>query len=482
MKAWDMCCMFISVIGYTSGQSAEVVGHFNIPEQQRFCGNSRVLYVIPICHQTTPGIIMRRNQLRRNEFEFSHLECVIRLSNIPIVETGCSYAGQVYTRLKNSNSLVQWTLGTAEVSFNTALEVALPPTVAVFGGPINTIDKLLCKSLDVVEKSVPNIHLPPQVMYYETKQYFSSKFVRPVLKRADSVKQMGNSVLASKYTAFAADKLEDALNVADKYVDKYLPDADLETEEIQPSNDIEESAGKAIQTMHHADRFSRKLQRRLTKRTLAEAKALKDRSQESIHVLLYVAELIATDPKLAMEKARQLWITLSENEADHQARPTTLEQLIVMLTRESARRIVHFVNFTQYAVIQLPNTISKGIHVTTSQCLQLVESIIKTIHLDEMTISASNGAKVHARSLSAVLQEVNTFATVLLERLASILAGQIEQQKPIRVLPPQQQHQQHRVNHNTIHHHTPKSTALARNQNKITHRHTNTSFKNGSQL
>lgn len=67
-------------------------------------------------------------------------------------------------------------------------------------------------------------------MYYETKQYFSSKFVRPVLKRADSVKQMGNSVLASKYTAFAADKLEDALNAADKYVDKYLPDADPETE------------------------------------------------------------------------------------------------------------------------------------------------------------------------------------------------------------------------------------------------------------
>lgn len=37
------------------------------------------------------------------------------------------------------------------------------------------------------------------------------------------MKQIGTSVLASKYTVFAADTLDGALNVADKYVDKYLP-------------------------------------------------------------------------------------------------------------------------------------------------------------------------------------------------------------------------------------------------------------------
>lgn len=50
-----------------------------------------------------------------------------------------------------------------------------------------------------------------------------TKIVKPVLKRADSVKQMGNTVLGNKYTLFAADKLDGALNVADMYVDKYLP-------------------------------------------------------------------------------------------------------------------------------------------------------------------------------------------------------------------------------------------------------------------
>lgn len=49
----------------------------------------------------------------------------------------------------------------------------------------------------------------------------SNKIVRPVLKRANSVKQIGN--VASTY---ATDRIDGALNVADHYVDKYLPSED----------------------------------------------------------------------------------------------------------------------------------------------------------------------------------------------------------------------------------------------------------------
>lgn len=47
--------------------------------------------------------------------------------------------------------------------------------------------------------------------------------VRPVLKRAGSVKQIGAAVLDSRVSSYAADRIDGALNVADKYVDKYLP-------------------------------------------------------------------------------------------------------------------------------------------------------------------------------------------------------------------------------------------------------------------
>lgn len=48
---------------------------------------------------------------------------------------------------------------------------------------------------------------------------------------------------------------------------------------------------KAAQAVQHGARLKRKLQRRLTRQALAEAKAIK----EQIHVLAYVAELVSKD-------------------------------------------------------------------------------------------------------------------------------------------------------------------------------------------
>lgn len=44
-----------------------------------------------------------------------------------------------------------------------------------------------------------------------------------MLKRAGSVKQIGNAMLDSRVSTYAADRIDGAIDVADKYVDKYLP-------------------------------------------------------------------------------------------------------------------------------------------------------------------------------------------------------------------------------------------------------------------
>lgn len=59
-------------------------------------------------------------------------------------------------------------------------------------------------------------------MYWNTKEYMSDHLVRPVLKRADSVKQIGNAVLESQLTTYAADRIDGAFTAGDKFVDKYL--------------------------------------------------------------------------------------------------------------------------------------------------------------------------------------------------------------------------------------------------------------------
>lgn len=50
----------------------------------------------------------------------------------------------------------------------------------------------------------------------------------------------------------------------------------------------ETGRARAAQAVQHGDRLRRKLQRRLTRQALAEAKAIK----EQINVLVYVAELV----------------------------------------------------------------------------------------------------------------------------------------------------------------------------------------------
>lgn len=69
-------------------------------------------------------------------------------------------------------------------------------------------------------------------MYWNTKEYMSDRLVRPVLKRAESFKELGHVVLDSKVSNFAADRLDNLCDAADKYVERYLPEDDNSRDEV----------------------------------------------------------------------------------------------------------------------------------------------------------------------------------------------------------------------------------------------------------
>lgn len=72
-----------------------------------------------------------------------------------------------------------------------------------------------------------------------------------------------------------------------------------------------------------------------------------------------------------------MWTNLSKDEPENQARPKNLEELIVLLTRESARRVVHLINYTSEKVAKVPAKVSNTVVAVTNSCLQLVDSVIK---------------------------------------------------------------------------------------------------------
>ncbi|CAB0035416.1 unnamed protein product [Trichogramma brassicae] len=342
--------------------------------------------------------------IKRHQSELQ-LESVAKLSSIPIVESGIYIANSVYEKIKRSNFLMGWGLDTAEHSLALATGPAISAMHLIALQPIMTIDQLLCRGIDMVEQRVPAVTLSPQIMYWNTREYVNNKFVKPLLIRADSVKMIGSQAASA-----AVDRLNGAIDVADQYVDHYLPpDPADKIAEIDVTDSVAKSSeetSKAVRTIEHGARFSRKLQRRLTRRTLAEARALKEQGTECIHVLLYVVELVrplyectrveittvgwtpvwlfvrqvATDPKLAMQKAKELWASLSLPEPENQARPKNLEQLLVLFTRETARRLVHLVNGSSSLAARAPGRLAHALVRISHRLVSISEQILQVVN------------------------------------------------------------------------------------------------------
>lgn len=354
--------------------------------------------------------------------QLPQLVSVARIVKLPIVETGWHFAANVYTRIKKSNSLVSWGLNTAEASLQVALETTLP-AVTVLERPITLLDTLLCKSLDIVEERVPLVTLPPGQIYENTKEYVSNIIVLPVLRRAGSVKQFG---LNQANTAML--RLDNVIEVADKYVDQYFPGT--APEENHEVNNLLMNI-KGVQTIRRADRFSRKLRRRLAEHTVAELKALRQYSEDALRLVFYTGELLAKDPKTLKEKLAALWAELSKDKPEKQERPANLEQLTVMVTRELARRVVHLVNYSREGIAAFSPIISHSLHVASDYCTQLADFVVKTANLEGAKEAAIARARIQLMKVQDILKDVNTFTSQLLERIALQIAKKQEDMKRV---------------------------------------------------
>jgi perilipin-2 len=286
------------------------------------------------------------------------METIEKFSSIPLIESGINTGLKVYNRVKRTNRILYWSLETSE---NVALSMieSIRPALEIMQGPLETIDKLGLKVLECVEEKMPNLYLPPQMIYWNTKEYVSDHVVKPVLKRADSF----------------GDIVDGAIEKADHALDKYLPDDKDETDKNGDTESPDELKQKnhALLTYRRSKRLSKKLKHKITARTFAEVNALKS----DVHILIYAAELIATNPKEAYKKSAELWAYFSKNEPENQRRPGTMEELFVLLVRETARKVVHLVNFTTKHAARIPRKIKNSARDFLHHVLYLTDYLLK---------------------------------------------------------------------------------------------------------
>lgn len=86
---------------------------------------------------------------------------------------------------------------------------------------------------------------------------------------------------------------------------------------------------------------------------------------------------LAKDPKAFSEKMIAIWNHLSEDEPENQKPPENIEQLIEMLTRESARRFVHVTNFVAKNIYMTPTYSKTAFAYTSHEIILLADQIIK---------------------------------------------------------------------------------------------------------
>jgi hypothetical protein len=119
--------------------------------------------------------------------------------------------------------------------------------------------------------------------------------MKPVISKALRMRRFSEAMLDSRVTKYAVEKLENALNKADKYVDKYLPEEDQNKSEQTVKRSFPKPADKlkkAVHAIKHAERLNKTLRQRLTQRALLEARALKRQTTQTINVLAYSAKLV----------------------------------------------------------------------------------------------------------------------------------------------------------------------------------------------
>lgn len=374
---------------------------------------------------------MVHRQLKRQHSGLPQMESLSRFSSIPMVETGLKTAGTVYKRVKTSNGLLTWGFETVE-SITYALLDSLRPATKMIEGPLHQLDSIMCKSLDLVEQKVPSMYLPPEMMFWNTKEYMNDHLMKPVLTRANSMKNLGHAVLESRVSNRVADRIDGALVVCDKYVERYLPTEPQDQPDsptCTPAQPDDSNEMHVVQTFHRGQQFSRKLKRRLTFRTRQELSALKKQSTEAVHVVAYAAELIATNPRLAMQKAIELWRYLSKDEPENQARPQTLEQVAVLLTRESARKMVHLINFVTTGVTRVPKAVRAQTRELVHHFLFATERLMKTVHLEKAKNATLSEASGLVHRIQHTYDDLQNQTNLALERLAVFLSGRLEAEK-----------------------------------------------------
>lgn len=305
---------------------------------------------------------MYRN--RPVEQDLTGEQFVTRLYDLPVVHSAVDKLGSFYTGTKEHNRLFRFTLETAESGLGLVVYTT-KPVVAKFEKPIGSLNELACHQLVRLERDYPIITQPTDVVLKQTMETCTqavkpiTERVKPVTDRVGSVAQYGITKVndAKVYTYDAIDgvktygvntvngvksygvekftaatnlgsrqvsrllenqagrtflsTVDQAIGLADNYVEKYLPEDEPSKENMSPtkSMEVDELSHQTV-VINKALELSSKVRRRAYNHVAKQLKNVKMRSLdtvEKLHFNINLIEYARTNIDCAKNKAYYVW-------------------------------------------------------------------------------------------------------------------------------------------------------------------------------
>ncbi|XP_058064201.1 lipid storage droplets surface-binding protein 2 isoform X2 [Anopheles bellator] len=228
-----------------------------------------------------------------------HLESLDRMLKLPVVDATWQQTQNVYGRVKDSNPLLSWALGTAEDVVCRAVTISAP-LVQRLDRPLQLVDQTLVKGIDKLEVNAPIIKEQPAEIYQQARTRVIET-VKPHIEkvcelrsasqqRAASLKDLSwkkaNEVLATQYGSLAVNGVDTTAQLAERLLDYYFPKA--ETDADDDNVPISAKDDPVLHTVQTVGRLSNKVARRVYRTVSKQVKSLRKEDVRD-----YVATLIA---------------------------------------------------------------------------------------------------------------------------------------------------------------------------------------------
>ncbi|XP_077988913.1 perilipin-2-like isoform X2 [Glandiceps talaboti] len=349
---------------------------------------------------------------------------ISRVAGLPMVNSAIGQVTNMYTKTKEYNGLVKYTLEAAEKSVVTVASAAMP-VVNTLEKPIGMANDFACNQMDKLEEAYPVITQPSDKVY--------SSVVDGSKRVWDNTKSIGtrtiDNLMNTKVGQAVSASVDISLSMSEIVVDHCLPPDAVEREEDMAEASKEktdEEKQLCIAPVQRVVSLTGKVRHRIYVRAMAKLQTAQKRSQETVEKLHYTVNLIeyakanidTTNQKVRdqMNSAQEtLWTTwddwtTEDGQGEEGGQESQVKEKTVSVIRGLTKRLtVASGKLATAGMDVLPETVTKQLTKAKDTAEDLYDSMKQVKVLNDLPSSLLDQAKDRLNQVSEAMLSVTEY-------------------------------------------------------------------------